>query len=70
LLAGEVELERQRFDEASKAFMGVALLYDDPTITPRALEKAALAYNKAGRKEEADRVEKQLHEKYPDYAGG
>jgi len=70
LLAGEVELERQRFDEASKAFMGVALLYDDPTITPRALEKAALAYNKAGRKEGADRVEKQLHEKYPDYAGG
>lgn len=70
LLAGDVELERQRFDEASKAFMGVALLYDDPVITPRALEKAASAYEKAGRKEEADRVVKQLHEKYPDYAGG
>jgi TolA-binding protein len=70
LLAGDVEVERQRFDEASKAFMGVALLYDDPAITPRALEKAALAYEKAGRKEEADHVAKQLHEKYPDYAGG
>jgi TolA-binding protein len=70
LLAGDVDLERQRFDEASKAFMGVALLYDDPAITPRALEKAALAYEKAGRKEEADRVAKELHEKYPDYAGG
>jgi len=70
LLAGDVQLERQNFDEAGKAFMGVALLYDDPAITPRALQKAAFAYQKAGRKEEADRVAKQLREKYPDFAGG
>jgi TolA-binding protein len=70
LLAGDVQLERQNFDEAGKAFMGVALLYDDPAITPRALQKAAFAYQKAGRKDEADRVEKQLREKYPDFAGG
>jgi TolA-binding protein len=70
LLAGDVQVERQNFDEAGKAFMGVALLYDDPAITPRALQKAALAYQKAGRKEEADRVAKQLREKYPDFAGG
>jgi hypothetical protein len=50
--------------------MGVALLYDDPAITPRALQKAALAYQKAGKIEEADRVTKQLRDKYPDYAGG
>jgi TolA-binding protein len=70
LLAGDVQLERQNFDEAGKAFMGVALLYDDPAITPRALQKAAFAYQKAGKKEEADRVAKQLREKYPDFAGG
>jgi TolA-binding protein len=70
LLAGDVQLERQNFEEAGKAFMGVALLYDDPAITPRALQKAALAYEKAGKKEEADRVAKQLREKYPDFAGG
>jgi len=70
LLAGDVQLERGRFDDASKAFMGVALLYDDPAITPRALEKAASAYQKAGKAEEADRVSRQLREKYPDYAGG
>jgi TolA-binding protein len=70
LLAGDVQLERQHFDEAGKAFMGVALLYDDPAITPRALQKAALAYQKAGKKDEADRVAKQLREKYPDYVGG
>ena len=70
LLAGDVQIERQHFDEAGKAFMGVALLYDDPAITPRALQKAALAYQKAGKKDEADRVAKQLREKYPDFAGG
>ena len=70
LLAGDVQIERQNFDEAGKAFMGVALLYDDPAITPRALQKAAFAYQKAGKKEEADRVAKQLREKYPDFAGG
>ena len=70
LLAGDVQVEREHFDEAGKTFMGVALLYDDPAITPRALQKAALAYEKAGMKEEADRVAKQLRDKYPDYAGG
>ena len=70
LLAGDVQLERGRFDDAGKAFMGVALLYDDPAITPRALEKAALAYQKAGKAEEADRLTRQLREKYPNYAGG
>ena len=48
----------------------VALLYDDPAITPRALQKAVLAYQRAGKTDEADRAARQLHEKYPNYAGG
>jgi len=70
LLAGEVQLERGNFDDAGKAFKGVALLYDDPAITPRALNKAALAYRQAGKTEEADRLSRELHERYPNYAGG
>jgi TolA-binding protein len=70
LLAGDVQLERGNFDEAGKAFMGVALLYDDPAITPRALDKAALAYRQAGKMEEADRLARELHERYPNYASG
>jgi TolA-binding protein len=69
LLAGDVQVERQRFDEAGKAYMGVALLYDDPAITPRALDKAAHAYQKAGKVDEAARVTQQLRQKYPNYAG-
>src|SRR5881409_1211066 len=70
LLAGEVQLERGNFDDAGKAFKGVALLYDDPAVTPRALDKAALAYRQAGKMEEADRLSRELHERYPNYAGG
>src|SRR5207237_10698348 len=70
LLAGDVQVERGNFDDAGKAFMGVALLYDDPAITPRALQKAALSYQRAGKADEADRVGRQLREKYPNYAGG
>jgi TolA-binding protein len=70
LLAGDVQFERGRYEDAGKAFMGVALLYDDPAITPRALQKAALAYQRAGKTDEADRVGRQLREKYPNYAGG
>jgi TolA-binding protein len=70
LLAGDVQFERGNFDEASKAFMGVALLYDDPAITPRALKKAANAYQRAGKTAEADKVVKELRERYPKDAGG
>jgi TolA-binding protein len=69
LLAGDVQVERGNFDDAGKAFMGVALLYDDPAVTPRALQKAASAYQRAGKTEEADRATRQLHEKYPNYVG-
>ena len=70
LLAGDVQLERGNFDDAGKAFMGVALLYDDPAVTPRALNKAASAYQRAGKTAEADRLSRELHERYPNYAGG
>ena len=70
LLAGEVQLERGNFDDAGKAFKGVALLYDDPAVTPRALDKAALAYRQAGKTDEADRLSRELRERYPNYAAG
>jgi TolA-binding protein len=70
MLAGDVQFERGNFDDAGKTFASVALLYDDPAITPRALQKAAAAYQKAGKPDQADRLTKQLREKYPNYAGG
>ncbi|MGI8430847.1 MAG: tetratricopeptide repeat protein, partial [Chthoniobacterales bacterium] len=68
LLAGDVQLERQNFEDAGKAFMSVALLYDDPEITPQALNKAAKAYQRAGKTAEAEKARAELQKKYPDYA--
>ncbi len=68
LLAGDVQLERGQFEEAGKTYMSVALLYEDPTITPRALQKAAFAYAKAGKEAEAERATQQLRDKYPEVA--
>ncbi|HZR79339.1 MAG TPA: tetratricopeptide repeat protein, partial [Chthoniobacterales bacterium] len=70
LLAGDVQFERGNFDEASKAFMSIALLYDDPAITPRALKKASISYQRAGKTAEADKAAHQLKDRYPNYAGG
>ena len=70
LLSGDVQVERGQFEDAAKTFMSVALLYDDPAITPRALKKAALAYDKAGKQAEAARATQQLREKYPEFASG
>ena len=46
LLAGDVEMERQQFEEAGKAFMSVAVLYDDPEITPQALGQSVESLSK------------------------
>ena len=70
LLAGDVQFERGKFEDAGKTFKGVALLYDDPAITPRALKKAATAYQRAGKTAEADEVVKELRARYPKDAGG
>ena len=63
-------LERGHFDDAGKAFKGVALLYDDPAITPRALDKAAVSFRQAGDTQEADRLSRELRERYPNYVSG
>ncbi len=70
LLLGDVQMQREEFEAAGKAFMSVALLHDDPEITPRALARAAAAYTRAGQTEEAERITKQLRERYPEFAGG
>ncbi len=68
LLAGDVQIERGQFEEAARAYMSVALLYDDPSITPRALKKAAEAYAKANKNAEADHALDELRTRYPDAA--
>ncbi len=67
LLAGEIAATRGDYSEAARTFLTVALLYDDPAITPRALEAASTAYRKAGNTLEADKALHELQSRFPDF---
>ncbi|HEY5793078.1 MAG TPA: tetratricopeptide repeat protein, partial [Chthoniobacterales bacterium] len=66
LLSGRILAARGDNDEAARAFMTIAVLYDDPQITPDALKRAAAAYQKAGNALEAQNALKELEKRYPD----
>lgn len=67
LLLGDLEVARKDFLAAAKAYYGVAVLYDDPEITPTALKKAAEAYEKAGDAAKAKELRSELIKRYPDH---
>ncbi len=62
---GRALLAQKRYNDAARAFMSVALLYDDPEITPQALQLAADAYAQAGNKVDAGRARDELRRRYP-----
>jgi TolA-binding protein len=68
LAMGDIELRRGQFEDAAKTFSSVALLYDDPAITPVAIHKASKAFEKAGDDRKARRMEEKLEEDYPDFS--
>ncbi len=70
ILQGDVEVARGAFEEAAKAYVRVALLFDDPAITPRALEKAYVCYKTLGNDAEAKRVLNDLKTRFPEHRMG
>ncbi|MEI8312008.1 MAG: tetratricopeptide repeat protein, partial [Verrucomicrobiota bacterium] len=67
LLHGDTMLALGNADAAARAYMTVAVLLDDPAITPRSLQKAADAYQRANNSFEAEKALAQLKRKYPDF---
>jgi TolA-binding protein len=65
LLSGRVSFARGDYEQAGKSFMSVAVLYEDAEITPQALRRAAEAFEKAGRPEEAARAAEELKTRFP-----
>ncbi len=68
ILAGDIQNARGRFDEAAKVYESVAVVIDDETLTPEAMEKAVEAYKSAGKDAEAKRLLNTLQSRYPEYA--
>ena len=67
LLSGEISFARGDYDGAARAFMTVAVLYDDSSVTPRALQRAADAYRKANNEHEAEKAIQELQQRFPDF---
>jgi TolA-binding protein len=60
-------MARNNFEEAAKIYRSVGVVLDDEEVTPRALEKAIAAYEKAGNEVEAKKTRNTLQSRYPEY---
>lgn len=67
LLAGEIQMSRQEYEQAGKLFLAVSIVSSDDSIIPRALAKAHEAYKKAGKEAESVKILNDLQTKYPEY---
>lgn len=67
LANGRALLAQEKFDDAARAFMAVALLYDEKDLSPQALVLAEEAYKRAANSPDAQRARQELERRYPDY---
>jgi lipopolysaccharide biosynthesis regulator YciM len=67
MLAGAVTAAKGDWEGSAKLYLSVALVYDDPVITPQALEKAYRAYLKSGNEPQSKKVLNTLQSRYPEY---
>ncbi len=67
MLSGAVTAAKGDWEAAAKIYLSVALVYDDPVITPQALEQAYRAYLKSGNEPQSKKVLNDLQSRYPEY---
>ena len=67
MLLGETAFAAQNYPEAARMFATLAVLFDDPKITPQAISRAADAFEKAGDAKSAADWRQKLKDKYPQY---
>jgi len=65
ILSGDLLASKQDYAGAAKAYMTVAVLCDDPLLTPKALARAADAYRRAGNPLESQKALDELHKRFP-----
>jgi TolA-binding protein len=67
MLSGDIQVARSNLDAAAKIYQSIAVILDDPQVTPDALEKAYECLNREGDSAEATKVLNNLQTKYPEY---
>jgi len=65
ILSGDLLLSQGDDSGAAKAYMTVAVLNDDPILTPKALSKAIDAYRRCGNLPEAQKAIEELQKRFP-----
>lgn len=70
MLSGDISIAKKEYEAGAKHYMSVALVYDDPVVTPQALEKAHKAYQLAGDETQAAKVLNSLRSRFPEYKVG
>jgi TolA-binding protein len=67
MLVGDIDSARGNYENAARSYMSVALLYEDPDVTPQALEHAYEAFQKAGNEPQATKTLSELKTRFPNY---
>lgn len=67
MVNGRALLAQDRYDDAARAFMAVALLYDEKDLCPEALVLAEQAYRRASNNTDAERAREERQRRYPDF---
>ncbi|MEN9469131.1 MAG: hypothetical protein RL630_864 [Verrucomicrobiota bacterium] len=67
IASGDVYFAEGDYDSAARAFLSVSVLSDDQKLAPKALSRAAESYERANNREEADKVLRELSERFPNY---
>jgi TolA-binding protein len=64
---GDVEAARGNFKDAARSYLSIAVLYEDPEVTPNALEKAYKAFRHSGDAVQASKTLSELKSRFPNY---
>jgi TolA-binding protein len=67
MLLGETAFATQSYPEAARMFATLAVLFDDPKITPQAMSRAADAFERSGDTKSAADWRQKLKDKYPQH---
>lgn len=67
MLLGDVDSAQGNYANAARSYLSVAVLYEDPEVTPRALEQAYQAFRHSGDESQATKTLSELKSRFPNY---
>ncbi len=67
MAVGDVESAKGNYQNAARSYLSIAVLYEDPEVTPSALEKAYEAFRQCGDAVQASKTLSELKERFPNY---